>query len=124
MLAVADLAEAKTSIVFNIRLSDDALRQEQCRANIFNVAPSWAMRADALAQYLIWKKWPRWFLVEGTAPSDADYVAAIKRAASRFGGKIVEERRYKFETGNAAHRFRPSANPDPDARADASGARA
>jgi ABC transporter substrate binding protein (PQQ-dependent alcohol dehydrogenase system) len=101
LLAVADLPEAKNSVIFNIRLSDDALRQEQCRANIFHVAPSWAMRADALAQYLIWKKWPRWFLVKGTAPSDADYVAAVERAAGRFGGKIVEERAYKFETGNA-----------------------
>jgi hypothetical protein len=39
--------------------------------------------------------------VKGTAPSDADYVAAVERAAGRFGGKIVEERAYKFETGNA-----------------------
>jgi len=101
LLGVADLPEAKNAIIFNIRLGDDALRQEQCRANIFHVAPSWAMRADALAQYLIWKKWPRWFLVKGTAPSDADYVAAVERAAGRFGGKIVEERHYKFETGNA-----------------------
>jgi len=100
LLAVADLPEAKNSVIFNIRLSDDALRQEQCRANIFHVAPSWAMRADTLAQYLIWKKWPRWFLVKGTAPSDADYVVAVERAAGRFGGKIVEERAYKFETGN------------------------
>jgi ABC transporter substrate binding protein (PQQ-dependent alcohol dehydrogenase system) len=101
LLAVADLPEAKSSVIFNIRLSDDALRQEQCRVNIFHVAPSWAMRADALAQYLIWKKWPRWFVVKGTAPSDADYVAAVERAAGRFGGNIVEERPYKFETGNA-----------------------
>jgi hypothetical protein len=89
LLGIADLPEAKNSIIFNIRLSDDALRQEPCRANVFHVAPSWAMRADALAQYLIWKKWPRWFLVKGTAPSDADYVAAVELAAGRFGGKIV-----------------------------------
>ncbi|MGB2932377.1 MAG: ABC transporter substrate-binding protein [Methyloceanibacter sp.] len=101
LLAAADLSEAKTSIIFNIRSSDDALRQEQCRANIFHVAPSWAMRADALAQYMIWKKWPRWLLIKGTAPSDLDYATAVERAAGRFGGKIVEERVYKFETGNA-----------------------
>ena len=100
LLAVAGLPEAKTSIIFNIRLSDDDLRGAQCRANIFHLAPSSAMRADALAQYLIWKKWPRWFLVKGTAPSDIDYVAAVERAAGRFGGKIVEEREYKFEPTN------------------------
>jgi ABC transporter substrate binding protein (PQQ-dependent alcohol dehydrogenase system) len=100
LLTVADLPEAKNSIIFNIRLSDDDLRGGQCRASIFHLAPSSAMRADALAQYLIWKKWPRWFLDKGTAPSDADYVAAVERAAGRFGGKIVEEREYKFEATN------------------------
>jgi hypothetical protein len=49
LLGIADLPEAKNSTIFNIRLIDDALRQEQCRANIFHVAPSWAMRANALA---------------------------------------------------------------------------
>ena len=116
LLAVADLPEAKNSIIFNIRLSDDALREEQCRSNIFHIAPSSAMRADALAQYLIWKQWPKWFVLKGTAPSDQDYVAAVERAAGRFGGKIVEERDYKFDDGQPAHRFRPSANSDADAR--------
>jgi ABC transporter substrate binding protein (PQQ-dependent alcohol dehydrogenase system) len=100
LLAVADLAEAKDAIIFNIRLSDDALRQEQCRFNIFHVAPSFAMRADALAQYLIWKKWSKWLLLKGVSPSDQDYAAAVERAAGRFGGKIVEEREYKFDAFN------------------------
>jgi ABC transporter substrate binding protein (PQQ-dependent alcohol dehydrogenase system) len=101
LLAVADLPEAKNSIIFNIRSSDETLRQEECRANIFHVIPDWAMRADALAQYLIWKKWNHWFVLKGTLPADKEYVAAVDRAAGRFGGKIVEERTYKFETGNA-----------------------
>jgi ABC transporter substrate binding protein (PQQ-dependent alcohol dehydrogenase system) len=100
LLAVADLPEAKGSIIFNIRLSDDALRGEECRFNIFHIAPSWSMRADALAQYLIWKKWPKWFVLKGVAPSDKDYAAAVERAAGRFGGKIVEEREYKFDAVN------------------------
>ena len=100
LLAVADLPEAKSSIIFNIRLSDDPLRNEQCRFNIFHIAPSNSMRADALAQYLIWKKWPRWFVLKGVAPSDKDYDLAVERAAGRFGGKIVEEREYKFDTAN------------------------
>ena len=100
LLAVADLPEAKDSIIFNIRLSDDALRGEQCRFNVFHVAPTWSMRADALAQYLIWKKWNKWFVLKGVAPSDKDYDAAVERAAGRFGGKIVEEREYKFDTAN------------------------
>ena len=63
------------------------------------------MRADALAQYLIWKKWPQLVRAEGRRPSDNDYVAAVERAAGRFGGKIVEEREYKFDAAQPAHRF-------------------
>lgn len=100
LLAVADLPEAKDSIIFNIRVSDDALRLEDCRFNIFHLVPSHTMRADALAQYLIWKKWSKWFLLKGTAPSDDAYAAAVKRAAGRFGGKIVELREYKFDPVN------------------------
>ena len=100
LLGVADLPEAKDSIIFNIRLSEDVLRGEECRFNVFHVAPSSSMRADALAQYLIWKKWSKWFVLKGVAASDNDYNAAVERAAGRFGGKIVEEREYKFDTAN------------------------
>ena len=85
LLAVADLPEAKNSVIMNIRSSATALRQEQCRINVFHVIPDYAMRADALAQYLIWKKWPRWFVMRRDTPQDKDYVAQVKRSAARFG---------------------------------------
>ncbi len=100
LLAVADLPEAKHALIFDVRTSDDALRQEQCRANVFHIAPNWAMRADALAQYLLWKKWRHWVLIVGKSPADQGYAAAIRRAASRFGAKIVDERPYAFEAGS------------------------
>src|SRR5690606_23423023 len=62
--------------------------------------PSYAMRADALAQYLLWKKWRRWFLIVGQHPADLAYARAIRRAAARFGAKIVEERTYTFDAGS------------------------
>lgn len=99
LLAVADLPEARKAVLFNIRSSDDNLRGSNCRKNVFHIPPSWSMRADALAQYLIWKKWRRWFLISGRSPVDLDYAAAIKRAAKRYGAKIVEERSYTFEAG-------------------------
>jgi ABC transporter substrate binding protein (PQQ-dependent alcohol dehydrogenase system) len=100
LLAVADLPEAKSAVIFDIRTNDDALRQEQCRANVFHIRPNWAMRADALAQYLVWKKWRRWFLIVGKSPADQGYAAAVRRAAARFGGKIVGEAPYAFEAGS------------------------
>lgn len=100
LVAIADLPEAREAVILNVRASDDELRGASCRLNVFHVAPSDAMRADALAQYLSWKQWRRWFLVYGTRPGDALYAAAIRRAAARFGAKIVEERKYAFEAGN------------------------
>ncbi len=100
LLAVADLPEAKNAVILNARSSNDELRQEGCRANVFHVIPNWAMRADALAQYLIWKKWRRWFVVAGNTAADKEYQAAIRRAAQKFGAKIVEERAYTFDAGS------------------------
>lgn len=100
LLALADLPEAKNAVIFNVRSGRDELRQKDCRANVFHVMPNWAMRADALAQYLIWKKWRRWFVVHGTTPGDLEYLAAIRRAANKFGAKIVDERVYEFDPGS------------------------
>lgn len=100
LLKVADMPEAADAVIFDIRTVDDSTRQEQCRSNVFHIRPSWAMKADALAQYLSWKKWRRWLLIVGKKPSDLGYAAAVKRAAARFGGMIVEERTYTFESGS------------------------
>lgn len=100
LLAVADLPEAKNVLIFDVRTSDDALRQEQCRHNVFHIMPYWAMRADALAQYLMWKRWRHWVLIVGKSPADQGYAAAVRRAAARFGAKIVAERPYAFEAGS------------------------
>ena len=82
LLAVADLPEAKNAVIMNIRSSATVLRQEECRVNVFHVIPDYAMRADALGQYLVWKKWPRWFVMRRDTPEDQDYLAQIQRAAS------------------------------------------
>jgi ABC transporter substrate binding protein (PQQ-dependent alcohol dehydrogenase system) len=100
LLAIADLPEARDAIILNVRASDDELRGANCRPNLFHIMPSYAMRADALAQYLLWKKWRQWFLIAGEKPEDLAYARAIKRAAGRYGAKIVEERSYKFDAGS------------------------
>ncbi|MGB7126808.1 MAG: ABC transporter substrate-binding protein [Methylovirgula sp.] len=100
LLTLADMPEAKDAIIFDVRTSDDSLRQEDCRSNVFHILPSWAMRTDALGQYLAWKKWTRWLLVTGKNPADLGYAAAVKRAASRLGAKIVDERTYTYAAGS------------------------
>jgi ABC transporter substrate binding protein (PQQ-dependent alcohol dehydrogenase system) len=85
-------AAAKPVLLFDAANRDDSLRAEQCRANVLHILPSRAMQADALAQYMMKKRWTKWFLVVGTAPEDKLFADAIKRAANRFGSKIVAEK--------------------------------
>jgi ABC transporter substrate binding protein (PQQ-dependent alcohol dehydrogenase system) len=99
LLALSDSVKDQGVLLFNIRAEDENLRQEDCRANVLHTAPDRYMLADALAQYLVWKKWQRWFVVKGVFPEDIAYLEAIRRAASRFGGTIVEEREFKETPG-------------------------
>lgn len=100
LLKAADAGKARGMLFFNAAALDDRLRQQDCRANVIHTAPSRAMLADGLAQYLVWKKWNRWLLVTGSHERDKLYAAALKRAATRFGAKIVQEREFK-DTGGA-----------------------
>ncbi len=98
-LALADRAGDR-ALILNARARNDALRGGDCRANVIHAAPSHAMLADALAQFLVWKKWPRWFLVTGSHPEDRALADAYRRAATKFGAKVVEERVFE-DTGGA-----------------------
>lgn len=100
LLAVADLPEAKKALIFNVRSNDVRLRNEECRRNVFHIPPDWAMRADALGQYLIWKRWRNWALISGGLPVNKDYAVAVRRAAKRFGGQIVGEKTYAYSAGS------------------------
>ncbi|MEW8156505.1 MAG: branched-chain amino acid ABC transporter substrate-binding protein, partial [Candidatus Thiodiazotropha endolucinida] len=44
-------------------------------------------------------RWNEWFLVVGRHPQDKAYADALKRAAKRYGHKIVEEKVWTFEPG-------------------------
>ncbi|MGA7657213.1 MAG: ABC transporter substrate-binding protein [Methylocella sp.] len=98
LLALAEAAKDKGVLIFNTSAPEDSLREENCRANVFHVAPSYSMLADGLAQYLVWKQWKRWLLFKGSHPQDELYAEALARAAKKFGAKIVEERIYE-DTG-------------------------
>lgn len=100
LLALAPVADRAGALLFNARAEDDELRTDRCFKSTFHVAPSRAMKADALAQYLAWKRWPRWFLIQGSHPEDKLLADAYRRAAKKFGAKIVEERTYE-DTGGA-----------------------
>jgi ABC transporter substrate binding protein (PQQ-dependent alcohol dehydrogenase system) len=100
VLKVADTLRDRGTVLFDAGSIDDRLREQDCRANVVHVAPTRSMLADALAQYLVWKQWKRWLLVSGSHDNDKLYADALRRAASRFGAKIVQERTFQ-DTGGA-----------------------
>ncbi|MEQ1951120.1 ABC transporter substrate-binding protein [Mesorhizobium sp. CN2-181] len=100
LLSIADIARDNGVLLFNVGATDDSLREEDCRVNVFHTAPTRSMLADGLAQYLIWKQWPRWVLVFGSHERDQLFADALRRAATRFGGQIVAEKEFK-DTGTA-----------------------
>ena len=94
LLKVADALRDRGTVLLNAGALDDRLREQDCRANVIHVAPTRSMLADALAQYLVWKQWKRWLLVVGSHEPDKLYAEALRRAATRFGAKIVQERTF------------------------------
>jgi len=100
LLKAADAGASRGMLLFNVGAADDRLREEDCRRDVIHVAPTRSMLADALAQYLVWKRWSRWLLVAGSHSNDKLFADALRRAAGRFGAKIVEERTFA-DTGGA-----------------------
>ena len=100
LLKAADAIRDRGVVLFNAGATDDRLREEDCRANVIHVAPTRSMLADGLAQYLVWKQWKRWLMVVGSHDEDKLFADALRRSASRFGAKIVQERMYE-DTGGA-----------------------
>ena len=100
LLKAAEAIRDRGAVLFNAAATDDRLREQDCRANVIHVAPTRSMLADALAQYLVWKQWKRWLMVVGSHVEDKLYAEALRRAAARFGAKIVQERVFE-DTGGA-----------------------
>jgi ABC transporter substrate binding protein (PQQ-dependent alcohol dehydrogenase system) len=100
LLKVADAGRSRGLVFFNVGAIDDRLREEDCRPNVIHTAPTRSMLADGLAQYLVFKRWRRWLLVVGSHDPDKLYAEALRRAAARFGARIVQERVFE-DTGGA-----------------------
>src|SRR5437773_9972370 len=99
LLKAADAVRDRGTLMFNAGSIDDRLREEDCRANVIHAAPTRSMLADGLAQYLVWKQWKRWMMVVGSHDEDKRFAEALRRSATRFGAKIVQERGFEATGG-------------------------
>ncbi len=91
---LAALPQAKKKLLLDVATRDDAFRNSQCLDNVFHLQPSRAMRADALAQFMLKKRWNKWFLITGAKDNDRLFATSLKRSAKKFGMKIVAEKKW------------------------------
>ncbi|WP_407050163.1 ABC transporter substrate-binding protein [Methyloraptor flagellatus] len=96
LLKVSDAVKGKDVVLLNAGNADDRLRQEDCRANVFHVAPSRAMLTDALAQFLVFKRWRKWMVVYGPHDGDKLYADALRNSAKKFAAKVTAEKLWEF----------------------------
>ena len=96
-LELADLPEAQGAVLFNATAPDAALRDETCRANLLHTLPSSTMRADALMQFLVKRRWTDLTLISGDHPGDKAFAEAMKRAITKFGLTLKAEKTWVFD---------------------------
>ncbi|MBA3597179.1 MAG: branched-chain amino acid ABC transporter substrate-binding protein [Methylibium sp.] len=105
LLAVTDAVKIP---VLNVSAAADPLRGANCRANLFHIMPSERMRADALAQTLLSRKWSKLLLLVGSSPIDQQRAQVVQAALKRYGLQLVANKPFKL---SADPRERNLANP-------------
>lgn len=105
LLSVVDAVKLP---VLNLSAGDDRLRGPDCRPRLLHIAPSERMRADALAQTLVARKWAQVLLLTGPTPTDASRASAAQAAIQRYGLKLAGQRPFRL---SADPRERQLANP-------------
>src|SRR5215203_7426477 len=86
---LAAAVRGRDVLLFNATAPEDSLRREVCAREIVHTLPSLAMSMDALAQYLISRKWREVFVLQGPLPGDALKTKAFDASARKFGLRIV-----------------------------------
>lgn len=91
-------AQNKNLLLFNISEFSNHLRSNQCLSAILHTAPSHAMKSDALAQWLLYRRLNEVLLIRGEKPMDIALAKSFKRSAKRYGLKIIDEKIWSFNT--------------------------
>jgi ABC transporter substrate binding protein (PQQ-dependent alcohol dehydrogenase system) len=104
-LAVADAVKVP---VLNAGAAADGLREAQCRRNLWHLAPSDRMKADAVAQFLAARRWNQVLLLAGPSEADRERAATAQAAIKRYGLKLVASKPFRL---SADPRERDLGNP-------------
>jgi ABC transporter substrate binding protein (PQQ-dependent alcohol dehydrogenase system) len=94
--------------ILSTRDTSDSLREAQCAANVFHLAPSQRMQNDSVAQWLVQRKWSKVLLLAGPEAADQAQTTAVTETLKRYGLKAIATRPFKL---SADPRERDLANP-------------
>ena len=105
---IAGLGAVTRIALLNAGSAEEASRQQACLPNLFHTLPGERMRADAIAQTLLARRWSKVLLLHGPGADDAARLALAQAAIKRYGLKPVALRPFKL---SADPRERDLANP-------------
>ena len=94
LVYVTEVTLNKPLLLFNVSEPADELRGIKCNPHLMHTIPSYAMLADALAQYLVTKRWGNILLLSGVLSGDQALAKAFRRSVKKFGLKITEEKEF------------------------------
>ena len=92
--ALADAVKGRNVLLFNVSAPEDWLRRDLCAREIVHTMPSRAQLMDGLVQFLVFKKWRDYLVLEGPLPEDAEMTAAFLRSAKKFGARIAAHQKF------------------------------
>lgn len=97
VLMAADMPETAGALLFNTHAADVALRSDACRANLLHTLPSYAMKADALMQFFVQRRWEDIALIAGEHPDDQAWADTLENSARKFGLKFGARKTWVFD---------------------------
>ena len=86
---------SKDVLLINASSENTNLRKTICEKNLLHTIASNAMLYDGLMQFLVKRDFKKILLLSGTNPKDLLIKEDIKRAAKKFGAKIVAEKSWE-----------------------------
>ena len=85
---------SKDALLINASSQNTNLRKTICQNNLLHTSASNAMLYDGLVQFLVKRDFKKIFLLSGKNSKDLQIKEDIKRAAKKFGAKIVIEKEW------------------------------
>jgi len=98
LIPINQWAKDKSVLLFNVGEPADEIRSTQCLSAVFHTIPSNAMKSDALAQWLLYRRMTNVLVVRGSQVEDIQLAKSFKRSVKRFGIKVVDEKVWDFNT--------------------------